>query len=382
MTAIDATVDELASNPHPILARARRLGSVVRLDALDAWLVTDRATAVAVMRDPETFTVDDPRFSTGQVIGASMLSTDGAEHRRHREPFNDWFSSGQALTNLDGWIRGEVAHLVEAIVDEGQAELRSVLAAPLAANTVTHLLGLDPSGSDDLVHWYRDIVEAVHTITVGGEPGPGVASTSRELRAATLAAADNGRANALARARQILGDDDLAANAAVIAFGGIETAEGTIANALWHLLADREIHATIVQDPTLVPAFVEESLRLEPAAANIDRYTTTDTRLGEVDLRAGDYVIVSLAAANRDPAVFHEPDILRLDRPNARLHTTFARGPHACLGIHIARAQTIATIETVLDRLPGLALDADASAPPSGLVFRKPPAVTVTWDPP
>ena len=82
MIRVDATVDELTADPHPILAAARERGPVVWLSALDAWLVTDRATAVSVMRDPERFTVDDPRFSTSQVIGPSRLSTDGDEHQR------------------------------------------------------------------------------------------------------------------------------------------------------------------------------------------------------------------------------------------------------------------------------------------------------------
>ena len=79
--------------------------------------------------------------------------------------------------------------------------------------------------------------------------------------------------------------------------------------------------------------------------------------------------------------VFAEPDRFRLDRPNVRQHTTFALGPHACLGIHIARAQTIAAVAAT-GRLHDLALDAARSAPPHGLVFRKPPAVTATWSHP
>src|SRR5947199_6527002 len=82
-----ATLDELEDDPFPLLARLREREPVSWLPALGGWLVTRRDLALRVMRDSETFTVDDPRFSTGQVVGRSMLTTDGAEHGRHRDPF-------------------------------------------------------------------------------------------------------------------------------------------------------------------------------------------------------------------------------------------------------------------------------------------------------
>ena len=74
------SLDDLAEDPHPHLARLRLEGPVAWIDALGGWLVVDRATALEVLRDDATFTVDDPRFSTAQVVGRSMLSTDGDEH--------------------------------------------------------------------------------------------------------------------------------------------------------------------------------------------------------------------------------------------------------------------------------------------------------------
>jgi len=82
-----ATLRELQEDPHPLLARLRAAEPVSWLAVRGGWLVTRYDLAVGVMRDPTTFTVDDPRFSTSQVLGASMLSLDGADHARHREPF-------------------------------------------------------------------------------------------------------------------------------------------------------------------------------------------------------------------------------------------------------------------------------------------------------
>src|SRR5947209_19629572 len=81
------TIDQLAADPQPVLKQLREREPVAWIPALDGWLVTRYDLVVEAMRDPATFTVDDPRFSTARVVGASMLSLDGAEHARHRAPF-------------------------------------------------------------------------------------------------------------------------------------------------------------------------------------------------------------------------------------------------------------------------------------------------------
>jgi cytochrome P450 len=168
----------------------------------------------------------------------------------------------------------------------------------------------------------------------------------------------------------------------VLLFGGIETSEGANATALWHLLVEPARLAAVRDDPDRIRVAVEESLRLEPAAARVDRYATRDVELGGATIAAGDLVVVSLTAANRDPEAFTDPDRYDLDRPDAARHLAFARGPHACVAAHVARLEAAATVEAVLERLPvDLRLDEGASAPPTGLVFRKPAAVAAVWTP-
>ncbi|MFE1310345.1 cytochrome P450 [Streptomyces sp. NPDC058755] len=132
----------------------------------------------------------------------------------------------------------------------------------------------------------------------------------------------------------------MVANAAVLMFGGIETTEGVIANAVLHLLAHPGQLALVRADPDLVDAAIEESLRLEPAAAAVDRYATADVTIGGADVRRGDLVVVSLAGANRDPEILQDPDGFDLGRGNSRLQLAFAHGPHFCLGAHLARLET------------------------------------------
>ncbi len=388
-----------------------------------------------VLRDARTFTVDDPRFSTAKVVGPSMLSLDGAQHTRHRAPFTRPFRSDEIHAQLASFTRAEARRLVTAIRPRGAAELRRAVAGPLAAAVMAEALGLGETDRTDpakILGWYDGIVAAVQAEAAvaadvpPGRPAPGAAS-GPAVQPATVGqlaiAGSEAFAELAASLRQVIAADrtsllaavtgplteallteaplteaplteaplteaplteaEAISNAAVLLFGGIETTEGMIANAVLHLLSSPAGLEQVIADPGLIPAAIEESLRLEPAAAVVDRYATRDIRLGGADIPAGDQVTVSIAGANRDPAVFASPDAFDIRRPNAGRHLAFAHGPHFCLGAHLARLETQIAIETVLALLPRLRLarsDEGCPSQPRGLVFRKPPDLPVRWD--
>ncbi|HZU57678.1 MAG TPA: cytochrome P450 [Actinocrinis sp.] len=377
-----ATVAELEQDPHPLLARLRAHEPVSWLPALGGWLVTRRDLAVAVMRDAETFTVDDPRFSTARVVGPSMLSLDGPVHTRHRTPFAERFRPRDVEARLAAFIEQEAARLVDALRPAGAGELRRGMAGPLAVAVVAESLGLLGTDPATVLGWYDAIVGAVNDISAGLEPRPGGAEAVARLSASVHATVRAGDPEALLVAAGAgLELPEVVSNAAVMMFGGIETTEAMIANAVLHLLAHPDQLALVRADPGLVADAVEESVRLEPAAAVVDRYATRDVELAGAPIGAGDLVTVSIAGANRDPRVFAEPDRFDLRRPNARLHLGFAQGPHFCLGAHAARLETRVAVSTLLRELPGLRLDPDRPpAAPRGLVFRKPESLYVRWD--
>ena len=182
-----------------------------------------------------------------------------------------------------------------------------------------------------------------------------------------------------AAAASELSDDQIVSNAAVLLFGGIETTEGMIANAALELLQRPSELAAVRADLSLVDAALEESLRLEPAAAVVDRYATDGVELEGASIARGDLVRLSISGANRDPSVFPDPDAYDLRRPNGGRHLAFAHGPHVCVGIHLARLEARTGLRSLLRRLPALRLDPDRPASIRGLVFRKPPALHVIW---
>ena len=376
------TLADLAEDPHPHLAELRAQAPVVWLPALGGWIVTGRAAAVQVMRDAVGFTVDDPRFTTARVVGPSMLSLDGAEHVRHREPFVEPFRPRAVDAAFGDTVRREADRLLDGLAPNGAAELRRDFAGPLAAVVMAEVLGLTDVPVPAVLSWYDAIVRAVDRLTRGedaGADGPAAYAALREAVAGTLDAGAAGSLLVRAAAGGRLGLPELASNAAVLLFGGIETTEAMIANALLHVLAEPGTAARLLAEPDLVDNAVEESLRLEPGAAVVDRYATRDTDLAGVRIRAGDLVTVSLAGANRDPAVFTDPDRFDLHRPNARLQLAFAHGPHFCVGAHLARLEARTALRACFEWLPGLSLDDRRPSAPRGLVFRKPPTLAVRW---
>ncbi|MCX5329028.1 cytochrome P450 [Streptomyces sp. NBC_00140] len=374
------TLAELAQDPHPRLALLRAREPVSWVPELGGWLVTRRDLALSVMRDAETFTVDDPRFSTAQVVGPSMLSLDGARHARHREPFSAPFRPRAVREGFAAFIERETDTLISALEPAGAAELRRSFAGPLAVAVVTKALGLAGTTVDTVLAWYDAIVQSVSDITAGLEAGAAGVTAYAQLRSAVEATvADQNTSSLLAAAAGQLTVPEVASNAAVLMFGGIETTEAMITNALLHLLRHPDQLALVRADAGLLDGAIEESLRLEPGAAVVDRYATGDTVLGPARIRRGDLVTVSLTGANRDPAVFADPDRFDVRREDARLQLAFAHGPHYCLAAHLARLETRIALQHLLQRLPALRLDPDHTAAPYGLVFRKPTALHVRW---
>ena len=431
------TLLDLDGDPHPLLRRLRAREPVSWLPALGGWLVTSRAEALRVLRDSQTFTVDDPRFSTARVIGPSMLSLDGAEHKRHRDPFAEAFRRAEVQGRLERSVEAEAERLVSGFAAAGHAELRRSLAGPLAVSAVAEVLGLGQTDPATVLAWYDEIVGAVTALAgqSGAPEDPGAdndgsaratAGTSAGAGAGTNAGtdvgsgvgsgtgvgsgvgvgSDAGAGSPGARAFGMLSDrlheviargpggslladaagtgrlrgSEVVSNAAVLMFGGIETTEGMICNAVWHLLGQAGPLREVTADPALAANAVEESLRLEPAAAVVDRYATAGVSLAGAAIQRGDLVTVSLAGAARDPAFFTEPDRFDVHRDNARNSLAFAHGPHFCIGAHLARLEARAALLALLRRLPGLRLDPARPSAPRGVVFRKPPALHVLWN--
>jgi cytochrome P450 len=374
----ELTVEQLSERPHEHLARLRAQEPVSWLPAIGAWFVTRYDLALAVMHDPDTFTVDDPRFSTARVVGPSMLSLDGDAHAANRAPFAGPLRPAAVRQRFTEIVTDQIARLLDGLAPTGGAEMRRSFAGPLAATVLAKALGLPADRGEALLALYDRIVAGVTSISAGREL-PDQARESFATLDVMLRETMGGGVLESAAMGSDLTAEQLISNAAVLLFGGIETTEGMIANALLALLEHQEAAAQVRARPELVDASLEESLRLEPAAGAVDRYATADTLVAGASIRAGDLVRVSLSAANRDPAVFEDADSYDLARPNVRRHLAFAAGPHVCLGVHLARLEARLALRALVERFPRLRLNPDMPSAVGGLVFRKPSALHVLW---
>jgi cytochrome P450 len=373
------TTEQLDRHFHTTLATLRAAEPISWVPALGAWLVTGRDLAVEIMRDAATFTVDDPRFSTAQVLGPSMLSLDGAEHARHRDPFAEAFRLPEVRRRYTESVALLARRVVANVAPAGRAELRRDLAGPLAAGVMALALELVDGDPETLLGWYDEIVAAV----VGASSGDvlGAAAVPPAVRRLTESVEQTIRGGRGVVAAAKLAVHEVVSNTGVMLFGGIETSEGMTTNVLTHLLFEPSLWREVGADRSLIANAIEESLRLEPAVVRVDRFATREVRVGSAHILDREFVMISLAAANRDPAMFPNGDWFDLHRPNAKQHLTFVHGPHACPGMHLARVETHAAITAALDNLPGLRLDPDAPHPvATGTVFRKPDRLDVVWD--
>ena len=176
------SLEQLQTSPYASLAALHEYEPVTWLPALGGWFVSNRELAVRVMRDPDTYTVDDPRFTTAAVLGPSMLSLEGTEHIRHRLPFAPAFRPSTVRDQFDCFIGAEATRLVDSVAAHGRAELRTAIAGPLAVSAIVEFLGLADVSNDDVLGWYTGIAQAIVSLTTGDPIAEDDAAAIKELR--------------------------------------------------------------------------------------------------------------------------------------------------------------------------------------------------------
>ena len=359
-----ATLAELeGADPHALLDRLREREPVSWLPALDGWLVTRRDLALAVMRDAETFTVDDPRFSTAQVVGPSMLSLDGAEHERHRAPFAHAFRLGPVNERFTELVEEECERLLDRIAGRGAADLRTdARAARSRSRRWPRALGLDDLPADVPLAWYGAIVGAVTDITAGREPSPRGRRRVRRARARARAGARAGAGRDVARR------GGARSGRARSRRGRLERRRPALRRdrddrrddrerALARPVARRRAADADRASRRSAANAVEESL-----GSSRRRRSSTGTRRGTSSSPARRSADASSCASRSRPRTATrpsscEPHRFVPDRENAKLQAAFAHGPHVCLGMHLARLEARVALVRALERLPGLRLD-------------------------
>ena len=178
-----------------------------------------------------------------------------------------------------------------------------------------------------------------------------------------------------------ISDEEIAGVLYSALFAGHETTTTLMANGVRELLLRRENWEAIVADPTLIPNAVEEVLRFSPSIVAWRRRALKDTEIGGVPVPEGSNILLLIGSANRDDAVFDQPDRFNVRRSDARSHLAFGYGIHACVGQQLARIEFAIALRELSRRLPGLRLAPDQSFDfVHNISFRVPKALRIEWD--
>jgi len=263
--------------------------------------------------------------------------------------------------------------LIESFAGEGTCDVVSQFAAPLAAQVMGHLLGIDTAYMGDFKRWVDHIAAGVGDV-LDNEQRLVVGRSIKEVQEYLLARIEQGRTtrtddliDAIMHAELTLEDVD--ADGAVITGprrldeseilamvvqligGGVHTSTQLITLTLNRLIQHSEAMAAVRADPKLVTNAVEETLRLESPAQFGRRIVTAPVQVDDIEIPAGATMGLCWGAAGHDPAVFPDPERFDIHRENVRKHMGFGHGRHFCPGTHVARAEAAIAVTSLLKRL-------------------------------
>ncbi|MFF3013674.1 cytochrome P450 [Streptomyces sp. NPDC057939] len=372
---LDVTEIDFAVDPHPVHAALREKGPVHRVHipgSGDVWLVLGRAEVRAALTDPRLS--NDIRHSAtwksdgGNAIGLNMLQTDAPRHTRLRALVAREFTAGR-IEAMRPRVQRIADDLIDALPAAGTVDLVAHYALPLPLTVICELLGV-PVEDQHLFHtWSTELVAPSSPAAAGAAAGE-MAAYFASLIAAKAGAPGPDLMSALVGASAApdgLSAEELLGMAFLLLVAGHETTVNLISGGVLNLLRHPDQLAALRADPGLLDGAVEEMLRHDgPVTTAAFRYAAEPLEIAGVRIPAGDSVMLSLAAASRDPEHFADPDRFDIRRA-PRGHLAFGHGIHHCLGAPLARVEGRIAVETLLRRLPDLA----PAAGPDSLPHRR-----------
>lgn len=382
------------ASPYPLLRELRANGPVhprwpemgVPEDAGDGpqtFAAYSFDAVKTVFTDNATYSTRCYEAIVRPLEGPTILELDEPEHQVYRKLHEYAF----ARPSMRRWETELVKPLVERTVDKFRAAKNADLVGqvfmPIPVRVIAALLGLPEADVPefhrlgiDLLGFRADYDRALRASAQLREYFVGVlGARRREPRDDMVTVLAEAEVDGVR-----LSDEEIFGFMRNLLPAGAETTSRSTASLAFGLLTHTDQLAEVRSDRSLIPQAIEEGIRWETPLLNFMRETTRDTELGGIQIPAGSTMAVNLGSANHDEARWDDPerfDIFRERKP----HIGFGHGAHVCIGMHLARLESSIIFNTLFDRLPGLRLDPDASAPYiSGMYFRSPPRLDVVWD--
>jgi unspecific monooxygenase len=375
------------ADPYPLYAEMRRAGRVISNPFLAGqFMVPGYDDVCALLSDPETFSNGRlaGQASDNVLLAKTMLNSDPPDHERLRGVVSRAFTP-RSVSALEPRMHEVARQLVAPLADGAPFDVVAELAERLPVLVIAEMLGVGTGDLADFVEWSHGLM-GILDLFAPPDKVEHARHCAKQLH--------DYFADEVARRRQHPDQDDLvgrlvAANAdgrlsetemlsacVLLLLGGNETTTKLITNATLALARHPDQRARLVDDAALLPTAVDEALRYDtPVQAN-GRIATRAVEFAGVDIPEGSLVVGLLAAANRDPSHFDEPDRLDVGRdPNP--HLSFSRGIHHCLGASLARIEGRAAMGALLDAAPDYALREDALEYGATFFFHAPVRLTI-----
>jgi len=365
---------ELLRNPFTMYAHMRQQNPVFFHQEQGIWLVYRYAEVKAILDDHAGFInrMADG-FSDVRSLSDTVNTIDQPRHTQMRALMNKAFSP-RVIAEMEQSIT-QIAHsLIDEVVERGECDLVTDLAVPLPVRVIADMLGVPFAQREKFKLWSQHLVEATQQLVTGDTtPRPDIDASFMEMRAfftevyrervkhpgpdliSRLATAEIDGVRLM--------EHEVVNNAMILMAAGNETTTHLIGNTILCLLENPDQFALLRQNPALIPGAVEETMRYRGAAQGIPRLAAVDREIGGHLIKAGTPVMAMIGSANRDEAVFTDPERFDVTR-NPNPHLGFGHGIHYCLGAVLARLEGRIALSAVMERLQDLARVDESPLPP------------------
>ena len=390
---------EYEKDPYPILADIRENHPIYFQEGLNSWVISRHEDIKFALRSP-SFTTDNYSWQLEPVHGRNIMQLEGSEHRHTRAVVIPTLRGAKLRENFESIVVNNAKQLLDAWRYDGKVELVSQFTQKLPLSVIIDVLGLDPQDKEKFHRWYNDIHDFLTNTRGDPELTAAGLRTHDELKAYMLPLIQDRKENPgndlisqIVHAEingERMSDLDIKSYISFLLVAGSESTDLQMANMWLRLLENPEQLQAVREDRSLIKAAFAESLRHTAAVLMIMRQAAEDVEFYGVTVPAGSTVTLLLAAANRDPRKFSEPDTFNIFRDDlqtdreftgAANHMTFSLGRHFCIGTYLAAMEAETATNQLLDAMDDITF-ADGHIPQEvGNFVRAPRHMPLTFTP-